>query len=311
MKKLALLSAACCLAFFSVRGQGCSDAGACTLGPMKTILAEDSARVNSFVSGISVGLGEEKVVHISPYAELNVRFLPGTFLHLRAPFQINRGGLAGTYDLADFYIGLSQQVALSENSMLEVLLAAKLPQNRADKKSDNKDPQEQLPLPMPYQTSLGTYDMIAGISLRAGGLHLAVGHQQVLRNRNENAYVQRIWLEDAEGTKYFNSRNLIRANDAFARLEYTLSLLDRLELTGGVLPIYHLSEDSYEDLEGIRRKIEGSDGLTLNITASAMYRLTDHSGLRATAAAPAITRDARPDGLTRFAVAALNYEFRF
>ena len=60
-----------------------------------------------------------------------------------------------------------------------------------------------------------------------------------------------------------------------------------------------------------RVKIDGSEGLTLNLTLDAGYRLNDRWTAELAYGSPLIVREERPDGLTRSMVlnAGLRYAF--
>jgi len=78
-----------------------------------------------------------------------------------------------------------------------------------------------------------------------------------------------------------------------------------------LLPIYHLSNDKFTDIDGIEQEIEGSEGLTLNWNIYLDYPLNDTQNLQLILGAPFIVRDARPDGLTRSFIASLDYRINF
>ena len=93
----------------------------------------------------------------------------------------------------------------------------------------------------------------------------------------------------------------------------------KLTVQPGLLAIQHLGVDTRLDAERLnwstmtmpRVDIVGSDGLTLNLTADARYKLNDVWALEASFGTPLITRDARPDGLTRALVANMGLRFAF
>ncbi len=68
----------------------------------------------------------------------------------------------------------------------------------------------------------------------------------------------------------------------------------------GLLAIYHLYEDSYENVaNGSVEFIPNSQGLTLNATAQLSYDISDHIKLTLTGGSPLVVREYRPAGLTR------------
>ncbi|MCB0767324.1 MAG: hypothetical protein KDB95_08955, partial [Flavobacteriales bacterium] len=119
---------------------------------------------------------------------------------------------------------------------------------------------------------------------------------------------------------YFESFALERADDAVLRLQYAFPI-GRVLLQPGLLGILHMGKDSrledtgdaslvhYQPLE--RREIDGSEGLTLNLTADARYKINETWMLEASYGSPLITRSVRPDGLTRSMVLNLGVRVMF
>jgi hypothetical protein len=156
-------------------------------------------------------------------------------------------------------------------------------------------------LPMPYQTSLGTTDILFGANYRIGRWTAALAYQYVWKDQNGNGFDHLFWMEVPEAQGYFESAALERADDAVARIQYAFTWED-LIVQPGLLAIWHVYEDKRWDPAGSPDRpipIEGSDGLTLNLTADARYELSDTWSLEASFGSPLITREVRPDGLTR------------
>jgi len=82
-------------------------------------------------------------------------------------------------------------------------------------------------------------------------------------------------------------------------------------LTPSLLPIYHIANDTFTDTSGAKRTIDGSQGLTLNGTVVANYTLDETNALLLSFGMPFATRTARPDGLARGYVAAMEYRIAF
>ena len=80
-----------------------------------------------------------------------------------------------------------------------------------------------------------------------------------------------------------------------------------MTITPGLLPIFHLGEDEYTDVDGVVQSIAGSDGLTLNGTVFLDYQLGSGNALEFSIGFPFIVREARPDGLTRSFVLGIGY----
>jgi len=60
-----------------------------------------------------------------------------------------------------------------------------------------------------------------------------------------------------------------------------------------------------------RREIDGSEGLTLNLTADLRYQLNSSWWLEASMGSPLVVREVRPDGLTRALVANVGLRYAF
>lgn len=290
----------------TVKGQGCSDAGFCTVHSLKPTNQNDSGKVfkNAITLGFSHGLGDFKIKVSTPYVEYSRFFSDRWSINLKLVYLMANGELAKTNGFSDVYVNVNH----SFSQRFKATLGLKVPLNDGNLQSDGKS------LPMNYQTSLGTFDLIAGLSyypLTNLGLTFAV--QQPL-NQNNNQF-------EREGTHLFiptkrdlypPTRGYHRKGDILFRLNYRLELIkNKLELTPSVLPIYHLGEDTYLDNEGNRNSIEGSQGLTLNGTLFLLYHLNKRNAIELNFGTPFIARKARPDGLTRKYVLGLEYKVRF
>jgi hypothetical protein len=169
-------------------------------------------------------------------------------------------------------------------------------------------------LPMPYQTSLGTTDLLLGVNYRYKRWTGALAWQHVLVHENKNGYIHLNWLDNAVGRTYFESAGLERADDAVARLLYALPF-GKLTIQPGMLAIMHLGEDTREQpvdfFTSERIAIEGSEGLTLNLTADLRYKLSRAWWLEASVGSPWWCVKCDPMGLTRALVANMGVRFAF
>jgi len=78
-----------------------------------------------------------------------------------------------------------------------------------------------------------------------------------------------------------------------------------------VLFIYHLGEDSFENIFGQSENIKNSNGLTINGNLITSFAVSKQSSLELSLATPFVVRDIRPDGLTRSFVLGLQYQYSF
>lgn len=294
------------LACLSVRvgAQGCSDAGVCTMGAMHTApaAADTSASLprSSVKLAYSFGVGEQGV-HISQLTpELNLGLAPRLGLQLKMPYTAASGNLGSHAGAGDLSVGLTWMKKIDTAVAFRFTLGAKIATGDASAAANGH------PLPMPYQVSLGTDDAIAGISFVYKSWSFAAAYQQVVVNRNHNAFLHASWPGDSAAAAYFESNGLLRGNDALLRAEKYFTL-KKWRLAPGLLAIYRLEEDAAAG----NVPIAGSKGLTLNITGMAEYQFSRPWSAELVFGTPAIVRETRPDGLTRALVLGIGTTYRF
>lgn len=281
--------------------QGCSDAGFCTLNSFKPQENADAdASMESQVkAGISFGGADNSITILSGYLEYTRQFGSKLSADLKFTSLSQSGNGVSRFNLSDVY--LTANYVVSEKARITAGL--KVPLNKANTEHDG------IPLPMDYQSSLGTLDLLLGFGFAVQKLQLAVALQQPL-TQNENVFIAA--NSPAEALQEFQSTNKFqRSGDVLLRVSYPLALGEKLTMTPSVLPIFHLANDKYTDENDIEREIEGSQGLTLNANAFLDYNLSDASALQLGVGVPLVVRDARPDGLTRSFLASLEYRVRF
>jgi hypothetical protein len=175
--------------------------------------------------------------------------------------------------------------------------------------SDGNAKKDGLSLPMDYQSSLGTVDLIVGLGFSYENLRVALALQQPL-SQNSNEFLSENYPTESKLSKFQSTKDFERSGDLILRLSYPITLNDALVLTPSLLPVYHLSNDSFTDTKGNKLDIEGSQGLTLNTNVFLDYQLSDTYSMRLNAALPLVVRDERPEGLTRSFVAGLSVSYR-
>jgi hypothetical protein len=298
MKSIFLILFTGLIYFPELSSQGCSDAGICSvpsLRPGAKLQGTEALRIMHW--GMSVGAADHEILAISPYI--------GSISKLGSKFsfdsRINAMMLSGNgitrIGLGDVYINLNYHpdVHWSFSGGL------KLPSSRADKEKDGKV------LPMDYQTTLGTMDLITGISYRKNDFQATLAWQQPLR-QNRNDFNPEVWLPDTTFADFQNTLDYTRKGDLMLRLSQSFSLTDKLSFTPGLLGIYHLDEDEYSDpLESIS-DIEGSAGLTINANLYFNVALNEKNSLNIITGFPVLVRENRPDGLTRSFVIGVEFQ---
>ena len=163
-------------------------------------------------------------------------------------------------------------------------------------------------LPLDYQSSLGTIDLFLGTNWHYKHWDFNGALQLPFVNLNKNSY-----FKEYGGTDDFPSTNLLkRKPDALVKATYSIKTTNKkFTFKPNVLFIYHLGEDSFENIFGQRENITGSDGLTINGNLITSYAVSKQSRLELSLATPFVVRDIRPDGLTRSFVTGLQYQYSF
>jgi hypothetical protein len=280
--------------------QGCSDAGVCSIAPFKPGTASPAMQLaNKLEVGATVG-----------GADYNIMTYGGYFGYSRdigqqwnLDVKITALGQSGN-DISVFGPGdVFANVTYKFSQKFSLTGGLKIPLTKADKVY------EDVPLPMDYQSSLGTLDLLAGIKFNPEKWQIALAAQIPL-TQNENEFFPGLYpdspLNEIQATNGF-----MRRPDLLMHISRTFDVNDRMTFTPGILPIYHLGEDEYTDIDGIEYAIAGSDGLTLNLTFHSEIAMGDNSAFELQVGFPLVVREARPDGLTRSFVFGLGYSSRF
>lgn len=296
-----------------VNAQGCSDAGVCTAGPMGELqLMSDSSiqEPRHFARlTLSYAVGEQSTSIFQVVSEVSIGATDRLAFQLKAPYISASGNLGVNSGLGDPVITASYAFIQEDHERLVGLLGVKVPSGDANSNAEGRA------LPMPYQASLGTTDLLMGVNYRLKRFSAAVAYQHVLSQGNTNGFLREVWsgsADSADAAGYFESYRLERANDAVVRGQYAISM-GRLSVQPGLLAILHLANDTRGDgAEPPRRVvIENSSGLTLNLTVDARYKFSDHWALELAFGSPLVTREVRPDGLTRSWVLNLGLRYGF
>jgi len=284
-----------------VLGQGCSDAGFCTINSFKPV-HEDSilSFSNQFKVGTFIGQADNHITVYGGYAEYNRSFGSNFSVNAKLTSLAQNGNDISGFGLSDFYLNSNYSV----NDRIKLTLGAKIPLMGADSKLNN------LSLPMDYQASLGTFDLIFGVGIEIKKWHFVGAIQQPL-SQNSNQFFAEDYPASSSLRSFQTTNNFTRNGDILLRVSYPFSLSPKLKLTPSILPIYHLSNDTYTDKFNVAKEIIGSKGLTLNGNIYLDYVLNQKSSLQLNIGMPFIVREARPDGLTRSYIANLEYSIQF
>lgn len=240
---------------------------------------------------LSYGVGDNHTSIITNNIEINYRLLNRKlYAQIKIPYIAVNGDLANTKGLGDLTLSLSYTAINKKKKNLSFVAGVKIPTNESNLSEDND------PLPMVYQTSLGSKDALIGFNYRYSKWDVTFAYQHSF-NATNNKYLHNP-LKNDNYNRYFESNQLKRADDGVFRINRSF-LLKKGTITSGLLFIYHLQNDTYVDAFGNRKTAEGSKGLTLNLNIAAIYPIVKKVDFTFIFARPLIIRDARPDGLTR------------
>ncbi|TDD95558.1 hypothetical protein [Flavobacterium cellulosilyticum] len=299
MKKILLTTGIVLTTAFTF-GQGCSDAGICSIG--HGFQSTDKELKNTIEVASIFGAGESDVTYFSPYVSYSRKINDKIALSVKVTFSSANGDFGTRAAFGDAFLIGNYSFAANNNKQWSALLGWKLPFTSSNLKINEHS------LPLIYQSSLGTFDLFLGTNYKYNKLDFNVAVQIPVFNNNKNSY-----FKEYAGTNDFPSTNLFeRKPDALFRATYTVNTKNqKFTFKPNVLFIYHLGEDSFENIYGKRENIIGSDGLTINGNLISTYKLSKQKSIELSIAAPFVIRDIRPDGLTRSFVLGLQYNYSF
>lgn len=283
---------------FYTYGQGCSDAGVCSFhggGKMKQSKTSHSLSLSN-----SAGLGDEKVFINAN--KIGYKYTESEFsIALDLGYSVASGEIGTFGNASDLNLSLGYN--FTEN--FSFMIGNKIPLNDADQEEAGKA------LPMAYQSSLGTFDLLLGGVYQIDAYTITLAYQHPLTD-NKNSYFQNSFPE-AKEDKFASTNGFQRSGDLLLRFSrnYDFSAEYGLTLNTSILSIYHIQEDKYTELDGTEQSIANSDGLTLNLVAGLNYAIDDANFLDFRFGFPVKVRDIRPDGTTRGISAVLEYGIKF
>lgn len=241
--------------------------------------------------GLSVGGADHGITAVGASLDWRMQLGSSWNIDSRITLLSQSGNDIEVVGMGDIYLNLGYK--LSERMTLTG--GVKIPLTDGNAMKDGR------PLPMDYQSSLGTLDLILGAGFRLENWQILLGWQQPLTD-NQNSFES--WQYEAESplSEIQSTNQFRRKGDLLLRIARPLTLSDKLVFTPSLLPIYHLGEDLYTDTYGfvpVEKAIDGSDGLTINMSFQFDLRTGPLSGLQFALGTPLVVRESRPDGLTR------------
>ena len=172
-----------------------------------------------------------------------------------------------------------------------------------------------LVLPMYYQVSLGSWDMIIGASLINENWLFAMGYQNAL-TANDNTFKQSDWdppvyPSESYIASYDEATKLKRGSDIMFRVERNFRFA-RYNFNVGLLPIFRVTKDQIiDEVTNEYKKLDGTTGLALSLLVGFGYNFNINNTVKFTYGKKLKQRDVNPDGLTRTEVMIIAYLFRF
>jgi hypothetical protein len=310
------------LSFASIQsfGQGCSDAGFCTMGAMKPDQSY-SRKINFKLRSVEFNYYRGKttltpIVHVYT-ADIAIGINDKNSFQIKLPYQTVTGNLGDTKGLGDISFSASHIFPKFKKFNIGVTIGGKIPSGHSDKEAtSNKFAVAGKPagdLPMYYQVSLGTYDFVAGASIINEKWLFATGIQIPIIDQNNNDFRWRKWDPAPGGyVDHYNlANNLKRGTDVMLRAERNFRFLN-YNFSIGALPIYRITKDEVFDFKNNKNvKLDGTTGLALSILSSAGYHFNVNHSLKLIYGYKLTDRKVNPDGLTRDNVISVSYVYRF
>lgn len=304
-----------------LHAQGCSDAGFCTMGAMRpnqNAPGGSMLKLRSLEFSQYVGRTEFKDYIIAYQADFNFTIGKKIGAQIKIPYMMINGPLAKTKGFGDVSVSASRGIAEWGNWQLSTTVGFKFPVRiveepfKKDVNYSNYVSDEGKPLPMYYQSSLGTFDIVWGASVRNKNWMFATGLQYSV-NRNDNMFLWGPWRSSQDSIialEYPRAKELKRGFDIMFRVERNFRF-SRFNCYVGALPIWRLTPDTFTLPNGTRTNAEGSTGVAMTILTGAGYQFNVHHAIKLLFGKQVIKREHNPDGLSRLWVTSINYEIKF
>lgn len=288
---------------FELTAQGCSDAGFCTMGAMRPNQPFDKKmplHLRSVELTYYHGHSNVSVLIESAILDFGFTVNEKNLIQLKLPYTWTNGNFGSVNGLGDISLSATRTITRVGEFDLAGTIGAKIATGNADA----RHPFHGNFFPMYYQTSLGTYDFVAGASLISRKWLITAGYQQPLVHRNENKFKadSSAWSWYEGGFNYVKRNSdavdLRRGADVMARIERSFRF-SRLSFNVGWLNIYRISRDQIRNEEGNYVRVDKTRGLVSNLLIGAGYKLNVNSGLSVMYGQKLTDRKVNPDGLTR------------
>ncbi len=285
--------------------QGDSDPGMGTVGAMRmgTSLQvtdeEYEFQKTHFALSTNFAKGEQGVKLVMPGLDIRVPVQDFGYFDVKLPFKAAAGDLGHIWGVGDLTFAYTHVLHQMESDWILQLTAGGL----FGMGTANFTKGGTRPLPMIYQSNLGSTDAMVGASISwKQYLTIAAGYQQPVFRYNENEYYRLGVTNDPvySNSNYVVAPKLYRNGDVMFSIEGRFSG-KRAGISASPVVFYHLRNDLYTDRAGLNREIYGSRGFTMNLGGNAFVRFGRYASykLDLSAGVPLIQRNTVADGLTR------------
>lgn len=298
--------------------QGCSDAGFCTMGAMKPDQAY-SKRIDFKLRSLEFNYYHGKTL-LSPIitvytADMNFSINDDYSLQVKVPYQTVSGNLGETSGVGDLSLSVSRGFLLNNGFTVGATVGAKVATGKSDLENRDTPHGTGGDLPMYYQLSLGSYDLVLGGSLINEKWLFATGLQLPVVHNNQNDFRWGEWAEYPNQESYLLKHNLAnnlkRGTDVMLRAERNFRFIN-YNFGIGALAIYRITKDEiYLFREDRRAKLDGTTGLAFNVLANFGYNFNINHSVKLIGGLKLADREVNPDGLTRKHVISASYVYRF
>lgn len=319
MKKLLLVLIGLSSSYFTY-SQGCSDAGFCTMGAMRPSQVY-TKKINFKLRALELNQyrGTTKLSPIINVTTLDFTFgiTEKTSFQVKLPYQWVNGNLGKTSGIGDISYSFTHNIKAEENYQINATLGGKIPSGKSDIEGDEKlefttdgQPHD---LPMYYQVSLGTWDIVAGAAFINKKWMFATGIQIPVAHNNQNDFKYEEWTGYPSQENYLLRHDLAndlkRGTDVMLRAERAFHF-SKWDIRLGILPIFRITKDEIR-VNGERVKLDGTTGMALSGILGVAYHFNVYHTAKILIGHKLTDRDVNPDGLTREDVASVAYVIRF
>ncbi len=313
LRQFAFLIFLLCGTYLS-NAQGCSDAGFCTMGAMKPdqpFYKDLKIRFRSLDFSNYVGITRFKDVILAQTIELNIAIKATNNIQVKLPYTSTSGPMGTVSGLSDVTISYTRVLQSSERFSWAGTIGGKIPTSDANVTVEGRS------LPMYYQPSLGTYDLILGTSFKTRKWLVAAGYQHAF-NENKNNFFWSPWKDTEkfdDARLYPVSIALKRGEDIMFRLERNFRF-SKFNFSVGYLHIYRLNEDTKglpdsDERVKVADDIGTSKGSAITGIFAGGYNFSVKSGVKVIVGRRIRKRHLNPDGLSREWVVSVGFQYKF